>query len=247
MFADSMLACPLRNVNPVDTRAVSRHGRLGFPIEGFHDAVALCCGGRGRCCARSDAGRYPSAQAAPFASCDPARAAGAAPLLRRRARIQPHTRPRRGRRGVRGTHLGTRVAGACRSGSVWVDLAADEVSTAIRRPARDSATGADWDRTPVDGNYNHRAALSVAVITIERATGSSPDHALLFHHGRYLGTTTDHSHAFIALDTARTTDDTDALRYKTPGSCNAYPDSTITTVRYHKDGDHVDILDPLPQ
>ena len=85
------------------------------------------------------------------------------------------------------------------------------------------------------------------MITIERATGSSPDQALLFNHGRYLGTATADSHTFIFLDTARTTDDTVALRYKTPGSCNACPDGTITTVRYHWNGDHVDILDPLPR
>jgi LppP/LprE lipoprotein len=58
--------------------------------------------------------------------------------------------------------------------------------------------------------------LSVALITVEGATGSSPGQALLFRNGNYVGTATSKAYSFMNLNAARTTDDTVALSYKQP-------------------------------
>ena len=53
----------------------------------------------------------------------------------------------------------------------------------------DARWGADttW---PGGSNYDPCADLSTVLITIERATGSSPMQALMFHRGNFLGTGT---------------------------------------------------------
>ncbi|MFF0454173.1 LppP/LprE family lipoprotein [Nocardia africana] len=125
------------------------------------------------------------------------------------------------------------------------DLAAPEVRRAVATlPPYDAGGGLTWawnDNPPaLRGTYNRCSTLSVVVVTVQGATASSPEHALLFHRGDYVGTATPKAQAFTTIDTAAGTDDTVVLTYKTPGSCNACPDGTETTVSFHWNGSGVD-------
>lgn len=110
--------------------------------------------------------------------------------------------------------------------------------------------GWSWNRNPhsfdPSSNYNPCASLSAVIITVEQATGSSPEQVLLFHNGDYVGTGTSKAYAFTSLNAAYTTDDTVAVNYKDGRNvCTACPGPT-TTVRYQWRGDHVAMLDPPP-
>ncbi|MBF6170738.1 LppP/LprE family lipoprotein [Nocardia blacklockiae] len=122
-----------------------------------------------------------------------------------------------------------------------VDLAAPAVRAAVAGLPPEPATQAPWATDPATfrGNFDPCATLSTAIVTIAGATGSSPEHALLFHRGTYLGTATEKARGFTSLAAAATTDDTVVLDYKTPGSCNACPDGTHTQVEFHWDGQRV--------
>lgn len=139
-------------------------------------------------------------------------------------------------------------ASAVPSGECGVNLAAPQIAAAAQHLA--PYPGTDWrwsaDSRMVEGNFNPCATLSTALVTVEGATGSSPVTALMFHHGDYLGTATSKAYGFTSLNTARTTDDTVVLDYKTPGACNACPPAAVTSVRYQWQGDHVAMLDPEP-
>ncbi|WP_308166764.1 LppP/LprE family lipoprotein [Nocardia albiluteola] len=129
-----------------------------------------------------------------------------------------------------------------------VDLSSPAVAAAVRRQPTEPATHSAWDTDPktFEGNFNPCATLSTAIITIQGATGSSPNQALMFHKGTYLGTATSRAYGFTSLDTATTTDDTVVLDYKTPGSCNACADGTVSHVQFHWDGTHVVMTGKLP-
>ncbi|MFI5508961.1 LppP/LprE family lipoprotein [Mycobacterium sp. NPDC051804] len=134
-----------------------------------------------------------------------------------------------------------------------VDLGSEAVQTALNVQPQ-ALPGTPWNRDPSNfwGNFDPCATLSVAITTIEGATGSSPDVAMLFNRGIYVGPATPTPHGFTSFNPAQTTDDTVALSYKTPGSCNACSDGTNTTVRYQwqelgpGELGHVVQLDPLP-
>lgn len=121
-----------------------------------------------------------------------------------------------------------------------VDLSSPTVVAAARRQPIEPQTHTAWDTDPktFEGNFNPCATLSTAIITIQGATGSSPNQALMFHKGTYLGTATSKAYGFTSLDPA-TTDDTVVLSYKVPGSCNACADGTFYHVQFHWDGTHV--------
>ncbi len=130
-----------------------------------------------------------------------------------------------------------------------VNLSAPEIQAAINSVPT-VPQGWRWNHDPrsfdPSSNYNPCATLSAVIITIEGATGSSPDQALLFHNGKYVGTGTSNAYAFTSLNAAQTTDDTVALNYKDGRNvCTACP-GPITTVRYQWQGDHVAMLDPAP-
>jgi hypothetical protein len=128
-----------------------------------------------------------------------------------------------------------------------VDLTAPEISSAVTslRPAfPDMDVG--WSPVAYDGNYDPCATLSTALVTVERATGSSPDHALFFHYGRYLGTATWYPYPFVSLDRSQTNDDTIVLDYKDGRDvCTACP-GPVNAVRYRWTGSRVEMLDPPP-
>jgi len=128
-----------------------------------------------------------------------------------------------------------------------VDLGAPVIIEAVRS-LRPAFTDMDvpWDPVPYGGNYDPCVTLSTALVTVERATGSSPDHALFFHYGDYLGTATWQPYPFTSLNAPLTTDDTIVLNYKDGRYvCTACP-GPITIVRYQWQRDHVQMLDPPP-
>ncbi|WP_067669238.1 LppP/LprE family lipoprotein [Nocardia miyunensis] len=129
-----------------------------------------------------------------------------------------------------------------------VDLSSPTIGDAIAKLPVEPVTHAPWDTNPAsfEGNFNPCATLSTAIVTIQGATGSSPNQALMFHSGRYLGTATSKAYGFTSLAAAATTDDTVALNYKTSGSCNACSDGTLTQVKFHWDGTHVVMIGRPP-
>lgn len=64
------------------------------------------------------------------------------------------------------------------------------------------------------GEYDPCAALSYIVVPVEGATGSSPVHIMLFHHGDYLGTATAKGYKTSNISTV--SDDTISATYKYP-------------------------------
>lgn len=130
-----------------------------------------------------------------------------------------------------------------------VDLSSPTIRAALAKLPQEPVTQRAWNTNPASfqGNFDPCATLSTAIVTIQGATGSSPDQALMFHKGRYLGTATSKAYGFTALAAAASTDDTVVLSYKTPGSCNACPDGTYTQVQFHWDGTHVVMIGHPPQ
>lgn len=127
-----------------------------------------------------------------------------------------------------------------------VDLTAPEIARAVSTLPSYPGTDWAWSAESPSGNFDRCATLSTALVSVAGGTGSSPVTALMFHDGDYLGTATSRAYGFTSLNTARTTDDTVVLNYKTPGACNACPPAAVTSVRYAWQGDHVDMLDPAP-
>lgn len=134
-----------------------------------------------------------------------------------------------------------------------VNLGSEAIQTALNVQP-EAFPGVPWGRDPSSfaGNFDQCATLSVAIASVQGATGSSPDVALLFNRGIYVGPATPTPRGFTSLNRALTTDDTVALDYKTPGTCNACSDGTISTVRYQWQSrgtgqlGHVVRLDPSP-
>jgi hypothetical protein len=130
-----------------------------------------------------------------------------------------------------------------------VDLSSPTIQAAIPQVPIEQGTDWQWDTNPktFQGNFNPCATLSTAIITIQRGTGSSPDQALMFHFGRYLGTATAKPYGFTTLVPEATTDDTVVLSYMTPGSCDACADGTFTHVQFHWDGQRVVMIGNPPR
>ncbi|MGO9178409.1 MAG: LppP/LprE family lipoprotein [Candidatus Limnocylindrales bacterium] len=128
-----------------------------------------------------------------------------------------------------------------------VNLAGPEIQAAINSVPT-VPQGWPWDHNPrtFEGNYNPCATLSTALITVQGATRSSPEQALLFHDGNYVGTATSKAYGLVSLNTARTSDDTVVLNYEDPNSSAGDENPTVITVRYQWQGDHVAMLDPAP-
>jgi hypothetical protein len=146
---------------------------------------------------------------------------------------------------VSSAHVATAGAPLVKCG---VDLSSQTIRNAIATLPVEPVTHRAWDTNPAsfEGNFDPCATLSTAIITIQGATGSSPNQALMFHSGHYLGTATSKAYGFTSLARAATTNDTVALNYKTPGSCNACSDGTVTQVKFHWDGTHVVMIGNPP-
>jgi LppP/LprE lipoprotein len=123
---------------------------------------------------------------------------------------------------------------------------ASAVWTALAVLPNERVTGRRFASAPLESNYDPCADLSTVLVTIEGATGSSPIQALMFHRGEFLGTGTWKAYGFTSLDAEASTPDTVVLRYRWGQSCTACDDGSVTTVRYHWDGNRVVMLDPPP-
>lgn len=111
-----------------------------------------------------------------------------------------------------------------------------------------ATTGAHWSSYvgPRDSNYDPCVDLSTVLITVDHATGSSPIQALMFHRGTFLGTGTLKDYPYVSLNGAASTNDTVVLIYQVGKTCSGCNDGIPTPVRYHWDGNRVQMLDPLP-
>lgn len=123
---------------------------------------------------------------------------------------------------------------------------ATALQSALAKLPPEPVTGRGWQNTPIGSDYNPCADLSAILVIIQGGTASSPVQALMFHRGTYLGTGTSKAYGFTSLNSARSTNDTVVLDYKTPGECNACAPAAVTSVRYQWQGDHVEMLDPAP-
>jgi hypothetical protein len=120
------------------------------------------------------------------------------------------------------------------------------VQAALSQFPSDPATGWQWSSAPEASNYNPCADLSAVLVTVQGGTGSSPDQALMFHRGTFLGTGTTKAYPFTNLLVGASTNDTVVLSYRWGQSCSACNDGRVSTVRYHWDGNQVQMLDPAP-
>ena len=143
----------------------------------------------------------------------------------------------------------TTVATTSPAAKCGVDLTAPVISSAIATLPVDPLTKVPWSTDPAgfEGTFDPCVTLSAVIITVEGATGSSPNQVLLFHKGEFVGTATHESLGFTSLDPGRTTDDTVGVTYKSPGSCNACPDGTLTPVQFHWDGKQVQTIGTPPK
>lgn len=71
---------------------------------------------------------------------------------------------------------------------------------ALAQLAPDSKTGRPWNSTPEDSNYDPCADLAAVLVTVQDATNSSPDQALMFHRGTFVGTATPRAYPFTKFD-----------------------------------------------
>lgn len=122
----------------------------------------------------------------------------------------------------------------------------EALGSALSQMAPDPTFGLPWSSTPVDSNYDSCADLSTIVVAIEGGTGSSPEQALMFHRGEFLGTGTLKPYAFTSIDHAASTNNTVALLYKDGRYVCTACDGPRVRVRYQWQGDHVEMLDPPP-
>lgn len=150
---------------------------------------------------------------------------------------------------VPGTTPAGTTSSAAPTAKCGVDLAAPVIGSAIATLPAEPITKAPWSSEPAgfEGTFDPCVTLSAVIITVQGATGSSPNQVLLFHKGEFVGTATRESYGFTSLDPGRTTDDTVGVNYKTPGSCNACSDGTSTPVQFHWDGKQVQMIGTPPR
>ncbi|OBK28466.1 hypothetical protein A5634_20525 [Mycobacterium asiaticum] len=121
------------------------------------------------------------------------------------------------------------------------------LSAALGQVPPDRKTGKQWDRAPQAANYDPCADLSAVVLTVQDATPSSPDVALMFHRGAFVGTATPNAYPFTELEGPASTNDIVVLTYRTRQSCSTCFDGTLTTVGFQWKDDKVQMLDWPPE
>lgn len=100
---------------------------------------------------------------------------------------------------------------------------------ALAQLAPDSKTGRPWNSTPEDSNYDPCADLSAVLVTVQDATNSSPDQALMFHRGTFVGTATPRAYPFTNLIGPASTNDIVVLSYR--GRCRPGPQLATESLR----------------
>nr|WP_239655033.1 LppP/LprE family lipoprotein [Mycobacterium riyadhense] len=124
---------------------------------------------------------------------------------------------------------------------------ATAVFAALAKIPPDTKTGQPWNPRPESSNYGPCDDLSAVVVTVQDATRSSPDQALMFHRGTFVGTATPKAYPFTQIEEPASTADLVVLTYRSRQSCDTCDDGTLTIVGFQWQGDHVQVLDPLPQ
>lgn len=104
---------------------------------------------------------------------------------------------------------------------------------------------ATWSNT-VAHNYLPESELSAALVTLDHATISTPVHVLLFHHGQYLGTATDHAMPSIHLLTSASTNAVVVLEFHELGDPHAGPPKAIRTAQFRWLDNRVEWFGTLP-
>jgi hypothetical protein len=105
---------------------------------------------------------------------------------------------------------------------------------------------ASWSTTALQHNFSREAELSAALVTLEHATISSPVHILLFHHGQFLGTATDHAQPGVHLLPSRSTSSVVTIEFREPGTPQAGPPTAIRTAWFQWSEDTVQWFGHLP-
>lgn len=121
------------------------------------------------------------------------------------------------------------------------------LSAALAQVPPDRKTGKQWDRHAAASNYNACADLSAIVVTVQDGTSSSPDLALMFHRGAFVGTATPRAYPFTELEAPASTNDIVVLTYRTQQSCSTCTDGVLTTVGFQWKGEKVQMLDWPPE
>lgn len=121
------------------------------------------------------------------------------------------------------------------------------LAAALAEVPPDRKTGKPWDRNASASNYNPCADLSAIVVTVQDGTSSSPDLALMFHRGAFVGTATPRAYPFTELEAPASTNDIVVLTYRTQQSCSTCTDGILTTVGFQWKGDKVQMLDRPPE
>lgn len=140
------------------------------------------------------------------------------------------------------------TAGAAPPGSqCGENLTAPQIALAVRQlPPASRDLDVPWDPNPYGGNFDPCATLSTALVTVQGATGGSPEQALFFHDGEYVGTATAMAYPYISLDEDQSADDTVVLEFKDVRNVCTACAAPIDVVHYRWQDDHVQMLDPAP-
>lgn len=121
------------------------------------------------------------------------------------------------------------------------------IAAALATVPPDRKTGKQWNRVPVASHYNPCADLSAVVLTVQDGTRSSPDLALMFHRGAFVGTATPTAYPFTDIEGPASTADAVVLTYRTGQSCDSCEDGTLTIVGFAWKNDKVQMLDTPPE
>ncbi|MDI9916725.1 LppP/LprE family lipoprotein [Rhodococcus sp. IEGM 1379] len=111
-------------------------------------------------------------------------------------------------------------------------------------PADSRIPGIEWTFLG-DNNFDPCADLSYAMAEAKGGTGSSPEHVMFFHRGKYLGTATSCAFGFTSV--VDSTSDSATVQYRWPRGMdsNAHP-SGLASATFVWDGEHVVMQNDLP-
>jgi hypothetical protein len=141
------------------------------------------------------------------------------------------------------------LCGAPTAGAEPVDACgpdqASAVDLAIAHMPHDPLTQAPWIQAPIASNFDACANLSAVLLTADTKP-NSPRQALLFHLGRFVGTTTESSRPYTTLDTAASTKDMVVVVFTAGKTCAVCNDGKTYPVHYQWTGNTAVMVEPIP-